>query len=232
MTGRIAWVAAAYLVGTFPATFVIAKLKGAHGLLAAAGRDAGETDAHLLMTRYLGARWSSLAATTDVLKALLFTLAARAWGDLPPEWLAMVGVALVIGHAFPFYATQMAGRGMTATAGVLLVLLPWEMVLCGLIILAGIAVKNSGLASTIGLATVPIAAAVQGQPEAYVAMSVVILVLIMIRRLQGVGEVVASGVSPVRAVLSRCVLDATPAPGSQRRGASEPYGEQAPPGTV
>ena len=222
MAEGIAWAIGAYLVGTFPATFVIAKLKGAHGLLAAAGGDAGETDAHILMTKYLGARWSTMAATTDVLKAFVYLLAARHLGGLSEAWLGVVGVLVVAGHMFPFYARHMAGRGASATAGVLLVLLPWEMVVAGVIIVAGVMVKNAGLATTMAFALVPAEAALQGQPREFVVMSAVIFVLIMLRRLQGVGSVVAGGISVSHAVAYRCLFDSSGPPADGRRRPEEP----------
>src|SRR5205823_2151174 len=81
--------------------------------------------------------WAAVAATFDVGKALVFVLAARRWGSLDDPWLALVGVAVMLGHSFPFYAREMAGRGLAATAGVYLVLLPIQMVVAGLIIEAG-----------------------------------------------------------------------------------------------
>lgn len=203
------WAAGAYLAGTLPSTFVVAKLKGARGLLDAAGRDAGETDAHILMTRCLGPRWSALAATADVLKALLYVLAARHWGGVSTGWLAVVGVLVVAGHSFPFYATRMAGRGLSAAAGVFLVVLPWEMVVAGVIIVLGVLARRSGLASTLALALIPVMAALQGQPLPFVAMAASIFVLIMVRRLQGVRSVAAAGVPMPKAVLYRCVFDSS-----------------------
>src|SRR6266496_6630514 len=105
------WAAGGYLAGTLPSTWLVARAKRAKDLISASGRSAGETDAHILMAKHLGVGWTALAATVDVLKGLVFVLAARRWGDLNASWLSLVGVAVVVGHAFPFYARQMAGRG-------------------------------------------------------------------------------------------------------------------------
>src|SRR2546430_8405441 len=123
----VAWAGGAYLAGTIPSTWIVARAKRASGLISASGRSAGETDPHVLMAKHLGVGWTALAATLDVLKGLVLVLAARRWGRLDAAWLALTGVAVVLGHSFPFYARQMAGRGMAAAAGVFLVLLPWEM---------------------------------------------------------------------------------------------------------
>jgi glycerol-3-phosphate acyltransferase PlsY len=210
--GRILWVAGAYLAGTLPSTLLVAKAKAATSLLAASRRNAGETDPHILMVKHLGVGWTALAATVDVLKGFLFVLAAREWGDLPLAWLSLVGVAAILGHAFPFSAPQMAGRGLAAAAGVYLVLLPVEMVIAGLLIVLGGAARVTGLASTVAMAAIPVIAAVQGQPGEFVAMSSAIFALLMIRRLEGVGEVIRSGVPRGRAVLYRLLFDSSGPP--------------------
>lgn len=215
MASHLLWLAGAYLAGTLPSALVAAKMRGGAGgrnLLAEARREAGETDPHVLMTRHLGAPWAVGAMTVDVVKGFLFLLAARGFGGLDAAWLAMCGVAVVLGHAFPFYASRMAGRGMAAASGVYLALLPWQMVVAGVLIVIGIVVKNSGLATTIGMASVPFTAAWQGQPAEFVAMAVVIFGLLLLRRLEGVGEVVRSGVPASRAVLYRCLFDASASP--------------------
>jgi glycerol-3-phosphate acyltransferase PlsY len=211
---HLAWAAGGYLAGTFPSTWIVAKTKHASGVLSAAGRTSGETDPHILMARHLGIGWTVLVATMDVLKAFVYVLAAREWGNVPDPWLALTGVTVVVGHAYPFYARQMAGRGLAAMAGVFLVLLPVEMTICGLIIVVGGVTRTTGIATTVGVASVPVVAAVQGQPGEFVAMGSTIFAVIMIRRLEGVGEVVRAGTSPVKAVLYRCLFDSSgPPPG-------------------
>ena len=219
----VLWVAGAYLAGTFPSAWLVAKAKRATALQAASRRNAGETDPHILMTKHLGVGWTAVAATFDVVKAMVFVLAARRWGGLGNSWLALVGVALVLGHSFPFYAREMAGRGLAATAGVYLVLLPVEMVVAGLIIVAGGAARATGIATTIAMASVPIIAAIQGQPGAFVAMSLAIFAVLMIRRLEGVHLVIRSGIPAGRAVLYRCLFDSS---GPPARAGGVPSGQE------
>src|SRR6266566_8684548 len=97
----LSWTAGAYLAGTFPSTYLVARAKHATTLLSSVGRDAGETDAHILMTKHLGVAWTALAATLDVLKGFIFLLVARHVGRLAAPWLALAGVLLVVGHTFP-----------------------------------------------------------------------------------------------------------------------------------
>src|SRR2546423_13911282 len=115
----LAWVAVGYLAGTFPSAWLVATANRATGVLAASARSSGEMDPHILMAKHLGVGWTVVAATLDVLKGFFFVLLARDVGHAGQGWLALAGVMVVIGHCFPFYLRQMAGRGLAAASGVL-----------------------------------------------------------------------------------------------------------------
>ena len=167
----------------------------------------------MLMWKQLGLFWAIVAGTLDVLKGFLYILAARYWGRLDASWLAATGTAAVLGHTFPFYAREMAGRGLAAASGVSLVLLPIGMAIAGIIILIGGATRTTGLSTTIGFVSIPIIAAFQGQPRPFVFMAVAIFAILMIRRVEGVGAVIRSGVPPAKAIWDRCVFDSSGARG-------------------
>jgi acyl phosphate:glycerol-3-phosphate acyltransferase len=224
--GRILWVTGGYLVGTFPSTYLIARAKGATTVLSAADRRRSEADAHVLMKAHMGGGWGALAATIDVVKGFVFVLVARRYGGLPDSWVAIVGVILVMGYTFPFYAQAMSGRGLAASAGVLLALLPIPMIVTGIIILLGFVAHSTGPASTLGFAAAPVAAWMQGQPGSLSVMAAAIFGILLLRRLEGVSEAAARwGWS--RALWRRLLFDAdvptAPQPGTLKRG------EEAPP---
>jgi acyl phosphate:glycerol-3-phosphate acyltransferase len=222
MAAGILWAIGGYLAGTFPSTFLVARARRATALEAASVRSAGETDAHILTTKFLGVGWMAVAATLDVLKGFGWVLAARHWGGLSDGWTAVAGVAVVLGHSFPFYARQMAGRGLAAASGVDLALLPWEMVAAGLLIVVGGAVRSTSLFTTIGMASIPVVAALTGQPGPFVTMAAAVLAILMARRLEGIRAVIRSGITPARAVLYRCVFDSSTPPGPPRWFRSRP----------
>ncbi|MEX2458405.1 MAG: glycerol-3-phosphate acyltransferase [Actinomycetota bacterium] len=202
------WILGGYLAGTFPSTWLVSQALGATAVIRASHREASEADAHILLTRKVAGGWGVLAAIVDVAKGMALPLAARRWGHLPDAWVAMVGVAVVVGHAFPFYLRAMAGRGLAATAGVYLVLVPLPMVVAGVTMCAGIALRQSGLFSTVGFGSVPVVAWLQDQPTAYVAMAVAVSVLIAIRRTEGAGDVARGlGLPWWRAAAYKAVFD-------------------------
>ena len=215
------WVLGAYLAGTLPSTYLVARARHGAAVIAASKRTASESDAHLLITEHLGGGWSALAATLDVGKGLAYSLVAQRFGDVPPLWLALVGVAIVVGHCWPPYARAMAGRGLSAASGVLLALLPIEMVIAGLVIVVGVVFRVTGPASTLALASVPVVAAIRGEPAAYAAMGAAILAVTVLRRLEGVGGVVAEGVPRGRALYYRAVWDLSSPPRGPHRTEGE-----------
>jgi glycerol-3-phosphate acyltransferase PlsY len=204
--GRLAWAVGAYFAGTFPSPYVVARIAGVGHVLSEARAGVSEGDAHLLIEAQAGRGWGALAAALDVGKALAYVLAARHLGDLPPWWLAAVGVLLVAGHVFPFYLRRLAGRGLAAAAGVLLALVPLALVVAGVIIVIGYVLGTTGPASTLGFAVAPFVALASGRPAAIVGMCAALFGLILLRRLVGVSEA-ARGVGWTRAVVWRLLFD-------------------------
>ena len=183
--GRILWLTGAYFAG-ISFVFLLAWTKAGRSALANADHSRSETDAHILIRDHLGHTWMILAATVDVAKAGLYPLAGRNLGHLPDSWVAAVGFVIVIGYAFPLFYRSTAGRGLAASAGVLLAVLPIPMLVAGLVIVVGMAAHRTGPASTLGFAIIPLVALVQGQPASLVWMGAGLFGLILARRLQGV----------------------------------------------
>jgi glycerol-3-phosphate acyltransferase PlsY len=204
--GRAAWVVGAYLVGTLPFAYVVARGGGHAEALASARGDSSAGDAHVVLDREMGRAAAVLAAVLDVLKGFLYALAARLAGDLPASWLAGVGVALVAGHCFPFYLRRLAGRGLSCASGVMLALVPLAMVVAGAVIVVGYVMGSTGVASTIGLAAAPAVAALLGQRVPIVAMTAGIFALVLLRRLAG-ASAPARDMGWRRAILGRAVFD-------------------------
>jgi glycerol-3-phosphate acyltransferase PlsY len=198
-------VAAGYVAGTVPSAYLVARAVHAQAVIEGARDSASEGDAHILLGEHAGNGALAVALVGDLGKAMLVAAAADRAG-LEPEWKAATGLAVVAGHTFPFYARPFAARGITASAGVTLALLPGPMVVAGSILLAGKALGHTGPASTLGFASVPVTATLLGKPKAMVAMSAGVLGLILARRLVGIRQVVTRDGWP-RALVRRLVFD-------------------------
>src|SRR5205807_8474797 len=99
----------------------------------------------------------------------------------------------VAGHCWPPVLGRYTGRGLAAGAGAFLGFLPLEMLVAGAVRIFGGFVRAGGLASTIGYVSIPVLAALRGQPAPYVVAAAAINVLIFVRRLEGVGSDVEIG---------------------------------------
>jgi glycerol-3-phosphate acyltransferase PlsY len=212
MPKGLLWMLGAYLLGTLPSTYLVSRARRGNDVLRHALRNESEGDAHILMRKYLGKTWATVAAVLDVGKGFAAPLAVREIAGLSARWVAVAGVLVVVGHGWPPYARALAGRGLSTASGVLLAILPIAMAIAGVLILVGIVLRYTGIASTAGLALAPGVAALQGQPGAYVAMAVAILAAVMLRRLVGIGEAVRAGTPWAQAFYWRAVHDLSSPP--------------------
>ncbi|MGH2794315.1 MAG: glycerol-3-phosphate acyltransferase [Actinomycetota bacterium] len=202
----IAWIALAYWVGTIPSPYLLARLGRRHDLIAEMRRQDSPGDAHFIVARKMSGVLGGLAIVLDILKGFIPALVARVGGE-DPGTLAWIGVAAVAGHSYPPYFRRSGGRGLTTAAGVSLVIVPKAMVGSGVIALAGTVGKLGGFGTSVGFALLPVFAILFGYEATLVLMTVGIVGLIMIRRLEGIEEDRREGVPIPRAILGRWLFD-------------------------
>ena len=148
------------------------------------------------------ARWAPLLlhAAVSALMVLLATLLAG------PYEAAACAVGAVAGHGWPWPRAQRAWPGVPAAAGAFAILFPVETAAAILVLVAARAVRAGRASVTVALVSLPILAALRGQPAAFRFAAWAALVLIAIRRLEGVGADVAEGASPGGAAARRVIL--------------------------
>ena len=202
-----AWIAIAYVVGTLPSPYFVARLAGRHDVIADMRRQDSPGDAHFLVAKKMSGAVGAFAIVLDILKGFIPALVARVATDEDPGTMAWVGIAAVAGHCYPPYFRRSGGRGLTTAAGVSLVIVPKAMIGSGVIALAGTLGKLGGFGTSVGFALLPLFAIVFGYNNALVWMSAGIVGLIMIRRLEGLEEDRRDGVPIPRAVLGRLLFD-------------------------
>src|SRR5581483_3070 len=200
------WALIGYAAGSFPSAWIVALAAGKRSVLDKVQRDVGEADAHVLLQE-AGGRSAYVAALLDVLKGFLPVFGALRLAG--PYEVAACAVAAVAGHCWPPILRRYAGRGLAAGAGAFLGFLPVEMVVAGVARGIGRLVRAGGLLSTIGYLSIPVVAALRGQPAPYIAAGAAINVLIFVRRLEGLGRDVDGGLSLRRAVVQRTLLDSS-----------------------
>ncbi len=130
MSGEIALIVAAYLVGALPVAVAIGRLKGID-IRAVGSGNTGTTN----VWRTLGPRFGSVILAFDVLKGFVPTLVGVTAFDVRTGILA--GAAAALGHTFPVFTRFRGGKGVATSAGVALAVTP---VVCICLLLFFIAV--------------------------------------------------------------------------------------------
>jgi glycerol-3-phosphate acyltransferase PlsY len=151
---------AAYLLGSVPFGFVIAK---AHGkdLRAIGSGNIGATN----LSRALGKKWAYFCFCLDVAKGLVPTLVAGRLVSAVPNiselflWLA-VGCSAVLGHIFSIYLKFHGGKGVATSFGVALGIWPYYTICAAISFIVWIFVtliwRYISLASIVASITFPV----------------------------------------------------------------------------
>ncbi|MCM1157593.1 MAG: glycerol-3-phosphate 1-O-acyltransferase PlsY [Bacteroidales bacterium] len=140
---RVLCVAVGYCFGLIQTAYIYGKLHGIDIREYGSG-NSGTTNA----LRVLGKRAGLVVFLGDLLKATAACVLARVIGsaffpDMLYPMILWAGLGVVIGHNFPFYMNFKGGKGIAATAGVILGLLDWRIiVLCLLAFILCVAVTR------------------------------------------------------------------------------------------
>ena len=130
------WIAGAYLVGGIPFGYLVGRMCGVD-VRTVGSKNIGATN----VFRTVGKKWGFLAFFLDVMKGLLPTLAAKAWGCA--DWLPLaVGVACVVGHMLTPYMKFKGGKGVATAFGMLLGLMPALVGVAFLVFVVAFALTN------------------------------------------------------------------------------------------
>ena len=114
-------VAAAYLLGAIPASYIAGRLAKGIDLREHGSGNLGATNAF----RVLGAKVAAPVVIFDILKGTLPVIAFSQWdGSGDWRWELAYGAAAIIGHVFPVYMRFRGGKGVATSAGVFLALAP------------------------------------------------------------------------------------------------------------
>lgn len=143
-------VALAYLSGSVPYGYVLARLVAGVDVRQVGSGNIGATNAARAGGKALGV----VVLVLDVLKAVVPLLAARwllAGSPRADPWVTAVAVAAFAGHVFPVWLRFRGGKGVATGLGIFLVLAPWAA-LAGLVAYAALyaITRISSLGSLVG----------------------------------------------------------------------------------
>ncbi|HVL82183.1 MAG TPA: hypothetical protein VM840_11410 [Actinomycetota bacterium] len=135
---------------------------------------------------------------------------AAARGMAGPYEAAGAAVGAVAGHCWPLRGAPRPRAGVAPATGAGIVLLPFETLAAAASVVAMRAVRLHAPANTVALVVVPILASLRGQPAPYRFAAWAALLLVIVRRLDGVGAELEATGSPVGVITRRVLLGADP----------------------
>lgn len=117
---RIVCLIIGYICGLIQTGYIVGKMKGIdireHG-----SKNAGTTN----VLRTMGAKYGAIVLLGDAAKCLLAVLICYLmFGESCKEWIKLLqlyaGAGAVLGHNYPFYMNFRGGKGIAATAGIVI----------------------------------------------------------------------------------------------------------------
>jgi len=178
---------ASYLIGSLPFGLFIGKLAGTDVRKEGSG-NIGATN----VSRVLGKKLGAATLCCDVLKSYLPMLAAQkllAGQDNAGLWVAVCGLAAVVGHIFPLYLKFKGGKGVATALGMFLFLSPMAVGLALLCFLA--AVWFSGFVSVgslVAATVLPLILWLIGAPLTTVIVCLPVTVLIWLKHHENIAR--------------------------------------------
>lgn len=148
----------AYVIGSIPWAYVIAKAKGIDIRKEGSG-NVGATN----VSRVLGKKWGVLCFILDFLKGAIPVVIVRVLSSLglvcanPDYLMIFVAIATVAGHVWPVFLNFKGGKGISTSAGTIVALAPITLIICfSLWVILFKMFRYVSLASIIAAATLPL----------------------------------------------------------------------------
>lgn len=174
----------AYLIGSFPSAFIIARLLKGVDIRTVGSRNMGAMN-----TFYkVGFWWGMLVLILDMSKGALAV--AVTWWLTGSIYLQLAaGIAVVLGHSFPVFLKFRGGKGGATCIGVLAYIMPWGIpiypAIFGLFLLI---TRYPTLSYSIAFLCFPILAAFVYHSTAYIIFSLLLLVIPVVRYIPRISE--------------------------------------------
>jgi glycerol-3-phosphate acyltransferase PlsY len=173
----------AYLLGSIPTGFLVAKARGLDIRSVGSG-NIGATN----VFRHLGVPAGVLVLLADAVKGWLAVAVAAAlisgWlfptgGEMTREWLRIcAGFSAVLGHNYTCWLYFKGGKGIATSAGVLEALAPWALlIIFGVWLIVAALSRFVSLASIAASVALPLAAWLTTRDSALTATTIVMTVL-------------------------------------------------------
>lgn len=144
----------AYVVGSIPSGWLVARLKGIENIRQHGSGNIGATN----IARLLGTRYFLVVFFADFLKAFGYLWLLHIW-SVPPGWSLICALALLLGNTKSIFLFFTGGKGVATSFGLLLAVQPYVL---AVVVLVWVAVllftRTVGIASVCALFAAPLVA--------------------------------------------------------------------------
>lgn len=187
-------VAAGFASGSIPCSYLAARHFSGKDIRREGSGNVGATNVFRVAGRAAGVA----AAAGDVLKSLIPVLAAKGAGA-PPAWQAATAAAVVLGHCYSPFLRFAGGKGVASSVSVALVLC-WPAALAfGAVWLSLFFARGYvSLASILGAASLPVAAAAARADRSIVVFFALLALFILFKHRANLGRLLAGTESRMR----------------------------------
>lgn len=184
----------AYLFGSISSAIVVCRVMGLADPRSAGSQNPGATN----VLRLGGKKAAVITLFGDALKGLLAVLVARSMSDQSAV-IALVGIAVFLGHLYPVFFGFKGGKGVATSAGVFFGLSGLLGVLLLVVWLAAaLAFRYSSLAALLAAGAAPLLTMWLLPQPSYLAMSLAIAGLLLWRHRENMRRLVAGEEGKIR----------------------------------
>jgi glycerol-3-phosphate acyltransferase PlsY len=176
MSGFILIVIIAYLLGSIPFGMITATQRGVDIRKYGSG-NIGTTN----VLRTLGAKAAVITLIGDILKGTLAVLIMKGFQGTE-IWIALAGLAAIIGHNWPVFLKFKGGKGVATSFGVFLGIWPLVALVGAGIWLTVVSIwRYSSLGALVSFLCLPFLIYKFNGPDPYIGLSVLVAILIVYR---------------------------------------------------
>ena len=198
----------AYLLGSVPTAYLIAKWTRGIDIRQYGSGNVGATNVSAVVSK----RWTVPVTLFDLGKGMLVFYLARLIG-LEFYQQLLVGIAAIVGHNWPVFLNFSGGRGILTTVGIIFVLAPWLTLVMVIVAFLFAPFRQLPLGALLVLAAAPLCSWFLTQTfsiEQSLPLTlgfVAIFLLVIIRRLAVSRTQLSTSITTKELVINRLLFD-------------------------
>ncbi|MDP2718624.1 MAG: glycerol-3-phosphate acyltransferase [Dehalococcoidia bacterium] len=168
-----------YLVGSFPTAFLAGRWFGKKNITRTGSGSSGASNVWHKVSRKVAVG----VILVDVIKGSLPVIVCRIFSlDIPVQ--VACSLAVLAGHNWSVFLRFLGGRGLATIVGFLILLAPKELAISGILVIAGILLKNVPLFAVLAIFSIPVFSLYFGREPVILLGEIIMVFLVIAKRLE------------------------------------------------